>query len=180
MSICSHSSTTHWETFKSFLRYLEGTMEFGLLLKKHEKENLVFHGFANSDWTSNLDDWWFCNGYCIFLEPNLISWSFRKQSAVSWSSIEVEYNSLTNITVEVCWLTQLAKELRLQLRAPMIWYDDLSTAALAYNIVLHTCTKYIETDIHFVKVKVLNKEMKIWHVSITKALEETRFTYDWS
>ena len=46
----------------------------------------------------------------------------------------------------------------------MIWVDNLSAIALASNPVLHARTKHIELDVHFVRDKVLAKEIELRHV----------------
>ena len=47
---------------------------------------------------------------------------------------------------------------------PAVWVDNLSTIALASNLVLHARAKHIELDIHFVRDKVAAKEIDLRHV----------------
>jgi hypothetical protein len=42
-------------------------------------------------------------GLTIFVGPNLVSWSARKQATVSISSTEAEYKPLGNTTAELIW-----------------------------------------------------------------------------
>ena len=123
------------------MRYLKNTIQHGLHLKASNK--LVFHGFANSDWASNPDDRRSTSGYCVFLGPNLISWSSKKQQVVARSSTKVEYRALAHITAEICWLQSLVKELKLNLTSLVIWIDNMGAATLASNPVSHAWTKHI-------------------------------------
>ena len=47
---------------------------------------------------------------------------------------------------------------------PITWVDNLSAIALASNPVLHARTKHIEIDLHFVRDKVIRKELDVRHV----------------
>ncbi|XP_062120018.1 uncharacterized mitochondrial protein AtMg00810-like [Humulus lupulus] len=74
------------KTFKKILRYLKGTLDYGLTLTKPSHLNIT--GFADADWTSGPDDRRSISGFCIYLGDNLISWGSRKQRTVSRSSTE--------------------------------------------------------------------------------------------
>lgn len=47
----------------------------------------------------------------MFLGPNLVSWSFRKQPTISHSSTKAEYKAFANGIIEVIWMQSLLKEL---------------------------------------------------------------------
>ena len=51
-----------------------------------------------------------------------------------------------------------------QSNTPLIWCDNISVAAFAANSVFHACSKHIEIDLHFVRDKVLRKELLIQYV----------------
>ena len=77
----AHPTSTHWLFVKRILRYLEGTSTHGLLL--HSSSLLALQGYTDADWASCSDDRKNTSGSCLFLIPNLISWSFSKQEIVS-------------------------------------------------------------------------------------------------
>lgn len=66
-----------------------------------------------------------------------------------------------------------------------MWCDNQSAKAIAENPILHSRTKHVEIDIHFVRDKVLNKELIVGYVPsseqpadiFTKPLSISRFTY---
>jgi hypothetical protein len=78
------------------------------------------------------------------------------------------------------------KDLGIFLRCPPnIWCDNLSALALASNHVFHARTKHVEVDHHFIREKVVNKDIQLHHIStddqladiLTKALSSPRFLF---
>jgi len=90
-------------------------------------------------------------GYCVFLGPNLISWSAKKQPTVFRSSAKAEYHALAYACADTLWIQGLLTELRCPLtRLVLLNCDNLSTTYLAANPVFHARTKHITIDYHFV------------------------------
>ena len=105
-------------------------------------------------------------GLLVFLGPSPISWSSKKQTTVARSSTEAEYRALATIAAEVSWLRILFKELHLFLsHVPVIWCDNASTIALFANPVFHSRTKHIEVGYHYVREKVLRRDLCVRFVS---------------
>ncbi|XP_047949217.1 uncharacterized mitochondrial protein AtMg00810-like [Salvia hispanica] len=153
---------THWRAVKRILRYLSGTIDYGLHVKA---SNFKISGFSDSDWASDIDDRRSTTGYCVYFGDNLISWCAKKQKVVSRSSTEAEYRSLAHTVSEITWITSLLQELEIPMQTPpVVWVDNLSTIALASNPILHSRAKHIELDIHFVRDKVAAKEIDLRHV----------------
>ncbi|RVW65795.1 Retrovirus-related Pol polyprotein from transposon RE1 [Vitis vinifera] len=59
----------HWKIVKRILRYLNGTLDYGLHLRRSSQLNLV--GFCDVDWATNPDDRRSTLGYCVFLGGKL-------------------------------------------------------------------------------------------------------------
>lgn len=98
----------------------------------------------------------------MFLGPCLVSWSAKKQAIVARSSTEAKYQSLALSTVELYWLQMLFHEMQIPLlHVPTLWYDNISALALASYPVYHAHTKHIEVDYHFVREKVVNRDIAI-------------------
>ncbi|XP_035541684.1 uncharacterized protein LOC118344685 [Juglans regia] len=142
--------------------------------------------YCDSDWAGNPDDRRSTTGYGIFLGQNLITWTAKKQPIVSKSSTEAEYRSLAIATADIYWIRMLMKELGLLLPStPTIWCDNIGAIALASNLVFHARTKHIEVDYHFIREKVLNKDIQVKHIStqdqvadlFTKGQTAPRFTF---
>ena len=99
----------HWESVKRILRYVKGTLETGLSFRR--SPSTVISIFTDADWAGDVDDRRSTSGFAVFIGPNLISWSSKKQPTVSRSSTEAEYKALANGAAEGIWVDTLLKEL---------------------------------------------------------------------
>ena len=102
----------HWSAVKRVLCYLKGSIDYGLL---YTPSSIALNAFCNSDWVGSPDDRKSTDGYGIFIRQNLVSWSSKKQSVVSESNIEAEYQSMTLATTELYWIRMLLRDLGVSL-----------------------------------------------------------------
>jgi hypothetical protein len=79
---------------------------------------------------------------------------------------------MANTTAELLWIQSLLQELHVLYHPPTLLCDNISAVSLAHNPILHSRTKHIELDIHFVREKVLAKQMQVLHVSATDQLAD--------
>ncbi|GMP58573.1 hypothetical protein CsSME_00022191 [Camellia sinensis var. sinensis] len=143
----------HWQAVKRILRYLAATPTHGLLIE--QSSNCQLQAFSDADWEGSLNDRKSTGGYAIYLGPNLISWSSRKQQTVACSSTESEYKALADASTELTWLQSLLSELGFPpSQAPVLWCDNIDANYLTANPIFHARTKHVEIDFHFVQDKV--------------------------
>lgn len=93
--------------------------------------------------------------YTLFLGPNPISCSSRKQQSVARFSIEVEYKSVANVLSEITWVQNLLDELRYHIsQMCTIFCDNIGVSYLSKNQIFDTKMKHIAVDFHSDRVVV--------------------------
>ena len=153
----------HLAALKRILRYVRGTLHLGLLLRPSAQSDLVV--YSDADWAGCPDTHKSTSSYAVFFGDNLISWSSKRQTAVSRSSAEAEYRAVANAVAEVSWLRQLLAELHAPVsRAALVYCDNISTVYMSANPVQHQRTKHVEIDLHFVRERVVIGAVRILHV----------------
>ncbi|KAJ3708372.1 hypothetical protein LUZ61_012077 [Rhynchospora tenuis] len=178
-----HSPTTmHWSAVKRILRYLKGSIDHGLQFK--QASSLSLHAYSDSDWAGCPDDRRSTSAFCIYLGSNLISWSSKKQLTVSKSSTEAEYRSLALAGAELIWVQYILHELHIPISStPVLWCDNIGATYLASNPMFHARTKHVEIDFHFIRERVVTKQLMIKFIcskdhiadGLTKGLTTARF-----
>ena len=77
-----------------------------------------------------------------------------------------EYRALAIPAAELYWLRMLLKDLGVCLYHPLfLWCDNVSALSLASIPVFHARSKYIEVDYHFIREKVVNRDILVKFIS---------------
>lgn len=154
----------HFSLIKHILRYIRGTLHFGLSIHSSSSHKLI--AYSDADWAGCPDTRRSTSRYCLFLGDNLISWSSRRQTTVSRSSAEAEYTAVATAVAESCWVRLLLMELihRPIDDATIVYCDNVSAVYLSANPVQHKRTKHIKLDINFVREKVAVGAVRVLHV----------------
>lgn len=79
----------YWKATKNVLRYLRGTMEYGLWYMRIE--GVKIQGFTDVDWEGISLDRKRTSSAIFSVESATISWNSRKKRSMVLSSVEVEY-----------------------------------------------------------------------------------------
>ncbi|XP_073057339.1 secreted RxLR effector protein 161-like [Primulina eburnea] len=147
----------HHKVVKQTLRYLRGTIHFGLAYVKGPQEFGIF-GYSYSDLAGDRDGRKSTSGMAFYFNENLVSWNSQKQKTVALSSCEAEFMAATDAACQALWLRSLV--------------------ALMKNPVFHGRSKHIDTRFHFIRECVEKRQIVVEFVntgeqradSLTKAL----------
>ncbi|GJV21382.1 ribonuclease H-like domain-containing protein [Tanacetum coccineum] len=128
----------HLAALKRILRYVRGTLEFGLQLYASSGSSLV--AYSDVDCADNP------LFHALVLKLNI--------------------RGVANVVAETTWLHNLLQELHTPpLSATLMYSDNVSAVYLSANSVQHQLTKHIEIDIPFVRDMVAMAHVRVLHVS---------------
>ncbi|XP_051212153.1 uncharacterized mitochondrial protein AtMg00810-like [Lolium perenne] len=101
--VCLHMHAprdAHWAAVKRIVRYVCGTMGYGLSLHASPSTSTDLVVYSDADWAGCPDTRRSNSGYCVYLGSSLVSWSSKRQPTVSRSSAEAEYRAVANAMAE--------------------------------------------------------------------------------
>jgi hypothetical protein len=145
---------------------VKGTWDTGLRIRKSTQQHISI--FTDVDWAGCVDDRRSTSGFAVFVGPNLISWSSKKQPMVLRSSTEAEDKALANGAAEAMWVSSLLTELGVsQQQTPVLWC--LGATYLTANPVFHARTKHIEIDFYFVREQVADGALEVRFITSSES-----------
>jgi len=178
---------SHLIVAKRMLRYIKGTIDFGLLFPygaQSEVSELI--GYSDSDWCGDLTNRRSTSGYVFKFNDAAISWCTKKQPVTALLSCEAEYIAGTFATCQALWLDLVMKELKCDVMKPLtLKIDNKSGISLAKNPISHGRSKHIETRFHFIREQLTNGMIKLHYCptelqladGFTKAVKLDRFEF---
>ncbi|WVY97014.1 hypothetical protein V8G54_029165 [Vigna mungo] len=176
---------THLSTAKHILRYLKGTIEYGLFYpKRFEGITGNLEAWSDSDWCGDQTDRRSTFGYVFKYMGSTFSWCSKKQSVVALSSCEAEYIASFETACQSAWLEIMLEELTIECCRPIqLWVDNKSAINLVKNPVSHGRSKHIETRFHYLREQVNKRKLEMMYCStedqtahiFTKTLCQTHF-----
>eukprot|EP00253_Pinus_taeda_P024229 PITA_24229 len=153
---------SHWIGAKNILRYLRGTITYGL---RYSAEDVRLHGYSEVDWVGIVVDQKSTFGCCFSLGSASISWMSRKQKSVALSTAEAEYIAACMASCEAVWLRKLFSELLGHtLDTTVLLCDNQSGIRLSENPVFHDRSKHIDIRYHFIWDMVQGGAIRLHHI----------------
>jgi hypothetical protein len=143
----------HWIVAKNVLRYIHGTLNYGLRYTSYS--DIQLHGFTDLDWAGSVEDRRSTSGMCFILGSTMISWTSRKHKFVTLSTTEVEYIATCGACIEEVWPRKMIFGLFDQVPDSIVIYcDNQIYMRLSKHPVFHDRSKHIEIKYYFIHDKV--------------------------
>ena len=161
----------HWTAVKRVLRYLKGTIDYGITYTRDSKDNLV--GYCDADWAGDVNDRKSTSGYVFTLAGAPVSWRSKKQTCVALSTAEAEYVALASAAQEAVWLRELIHQLDGPSKEATIMYDDSQSAiAMTKNPQFHGRSKHIAIKYHYIRGEVEKGTVRLVYCQTTDMLAD--------
>ncbi|XP_075105094.1 secreted RxLR effector protein 161-like [Nicotiana tabacum] len=155
-------SKHHLGAAKRILRYIAGTINFGLWYSRCSSFNL--YDFSDSDWAGSLDDRKSVSGNFFTFGSAVITWSSKKQATSALPSSEAEYVTSMSSTCQALWLRKILADLyQEQKEATKIFCDNLSAIVMTKNPIFHRRSKHIDIRHHFIRELVTKGLIELKH-----------------
>jgi hypothetical protein len=139
----------HWMEAKHMLRYLHGTVGYGL--RYVSSGDVKLQGYTNYDWVGSAVDQKSTSECCFSLGSSMISWLSRKQTSVALNTLEPEYITTSVASHEAVWLWKLLVGIfDLELEPTLIHCDNQSCVKITKNLVFHDRSNNIEIKYHYI------------------------------
>jgi len=164
-------SEQHMRAAKRILRYVQGTVGYGIRYKQRGGQDLV--GFVDSDYAGDVDDRKSTSGYVFLLGGGAVSWASKKQPIVTLSTTEAEYVAAAYGACQAVWMRNVLRELgSSQQEGTLLYCDNSSTIKLSKNPVLHGRSKHIDVRFHFLRELVNEGVIKLVYCSTHSQLSD--------
>jgi hypothetical protein len=163
----SKPSLAVWKYTKRVLRYLKGTVDFGLSFRKGRygtKGHGDLVGFSDADHAgcpASRRSW---SGAVWLFGGDLISWRCRQQTTVALSSMEAELVALTATAREGQHLCKATKDFRVERPPVTIKVDNQAAMASAKDFRVSQKSKHIATKHFYIRDLVENGTYKLKYV----------------
>jgi hypothetical protein len=142
----------HFAAIKRIMRYVKGTLDYGIMYKHVTDVSLKLQGWSDSDTVGDLDDRKSTSGYVFMIGTSDISWASKKQPIVTLSTNEAEFVAAASCACQCIWLRSILNHLRLdQSSSTMIYCDNSSSIKLSKNHILHGRCKPIDVRFRFLR-----------------------------
>jgi uncharacterized protein YwlG (UPF0340 family) len=147
------------------MRYLKGTLNFGLVYTQERKEELLV-GYTDSDVGGDLVGRRSTGGMAFYLNESLVAWSSHKEKTMALSSCEAKFMAATAAAKQALWLRNMLGEITTTLpKTVTLYVDNNSAIALMKNPVFHGHSKHIDIKYHFIRECVERGQIVVKRVS---------------
>ncbi|KAG5883623.1 hypothetical protein JTB14_029568 [Gonioctena quinquepunctata] len=134
----------HWEIVKRILKYLRGTLGYGIV---YEPGEFSLQAFSDSNYADDLSARKSTSRFICKMNQGAITWFSQNQRYVSLSTMEAEYIAGSEAAKEISWLCRLIQK-------------------VGPHPEFHKCSKHIDVCYQSITEKALG--LQCWQLAIVE------------
>jgi hypothetical protein len=165
----------HLAAVKHVLRYIKGTIDFGLTFGAKGSSQKGLIAYADSAYANSAKNR-STTGFIFMIDGTPIAWTSRKQSVTAQSSTEAEYMAVSEATKQAIWIRHFLYAIRkdsIYRDAPTTIYEDNQGAIkIADNPINHPKTKHIAVRYHAIRDHIGNGEIHLEHMPTSEMIAD--------
>ena len=156
-------STEDFVRVKRIFRYLQGTIDRGLVYKPDYMEGVI-ECYNDADHGGDQSTARSTTGVVCLHAGGAISWLSQRQSSVAISTTEAEIVAASERACETVWLKRLLSEMISLKKKPELLVDNESAVKLAQNPEFHKRTKHIRIRHFYVRELMAEGQINVERV----------------
>ncbi len=147
---------TYLNAGKNLLKFLNNIEKLAICYSRKDLTNdLQPIRYYNNDFIGDRESSKSTYGYMFKFAEDPINWKSKRASTVTLSTLEAETDAFTEDIRKVSWIIGLFKELEQPISRLIVLYSDSQNAiTIAYDLILHSRTKYILLKYHYIREQV--------------------------
>lgn len=156
----------HWEAAKRVLKYLSGTIDYGIKFDTNQPLELI--AYSDADWANDKTTRKSVSGIIILLAGGPVIFRSKTQSLVALSSTEAEYIAASLAVRDITWLKGLLGELDIKPKRNSLCIDNQSAIKLIKTPTFQARSKHIDIRMHHIRDSYKKGEFEIVNVDTTE------------
>nr|GEV43995.1 zinc finger, CCHC-type [Tanacetum cinerariifolium] len=151
----------HWQAIKREMKNLKKTMDYSLI---YTSNTSVLEGYTDASWISNTKENLSTSGWVFMLGGDAISWSSKKQTCITSSTMESKFMALEAAGKEAELLRNLIFKIPLwskPISSISILLDSDATLAKAYNHIYNRKSRNLGVRHSMIHELIMNEVVSI-------------------
>ena len=158
----SNPGTVHLDAAKRVVRYLKGTINYGLVYRRvsHDADRLI--GFADADWAGDTDTRRSLSANVFLCNGGPILWHCKQQQGVATSTSEAEFVAASTAGKDAEWFQRIMAGMGMHQPGPTpIYEDNKGCRLMSENPVQKSKTRHIDVAQHKVRLLVRQNVVRL-------------------
>ena len=164
----------HLGAAKHILRYIKGTITFGLTFSAKGRQSIGLTAYADSAYANSARNR-STTAFIFMIDGTPITWTSRKQLITAQSTTEAEYMAVSEAAKQMIWTRHFLYSIgkgSIYSGPTTIYEDNRGAINLADNPIDHPKTKHIAVRYHAIRDHIGNGEIRLEHLPTDKMIAD--------